>query len=653
MAGCKLIIKDEVNIKLEGLPVDVRRRLTNRFRYEIPNARHTPPYKLGRWDGTVTYFGIGGDGYLNHLDEIIDELSKCNYQITDIEDHRRKVDLSMAEVGEDAWGDTRWPKGHPFEGELIRLRDYQVDIINNFLKNPQSLQSAATGSGKCLAGDTLISINLSKDTPLPLMLMSRVDMIADVTFEELADAIESLYGEKLKHEVAVDISELGITIEAPLLGTTNVNWFVKKEGLEAVEITLGDGDYKFKCSTHHQLMTDGEMIKAKDLKVGDVIDSRDDLEVITKIEPVGEIDCYDISVDAPHLYYDAYGVVHHNTIITATLSRCVEKFGRSIVIVPSKSLVTQTFADYKNCGLDVGMYFGDQKDIGATHTICTWQSLQAISKAYKEGRSDMSLADFSENVNTVIVDEAHKVGAKVLKDMLTRDFRFVPIRWGLTGTIPKEKHVFASLLTSVGPVINHVSAKDLQDVGVLANCHIHIKQFLDVGEYRTFQEEQEYTLGNTKRLEAIADMIRNECSEGNTLILIDRIATGEFLTEELDCHFVSGSMKNKDRKEIFDIINEGENEIAVATYGVASTGISIANLHNVVLVEPGKSFVKVIQSIGRGLRKSKTKDFVNIIDVTSTCKFSKRHLTKRKKYYKESGYNFSIEKIDWTTNKRR
>jgi superfamily II DNA or RNA helicase len=85
----------------------------------------------------------------------------------------------------------------------------------------------------------------------------------------------------------------------------------------------------------------------------------------------------------------------------------------------------------------------------------------------------------------------------------------------------------------------------------------------------------------------------------------------------------------------------------VATYGVAAVGINIPRIFNMVLLEPGKSFTRVIQSIGRGIRKAEDKDFVQIWDVTSTCKFAKRHLTKRKSFYKEASYPFTIEKVEW------
>jgi superfamily II DNA or RNA helicase len=90
-----------------------------------------------------------------------------------------------------------------------------------------------------------------------------------------------------------------------------------------------------------------------------------------------------------------------------------------------------------------------------------------------------------------------------------------------------------------------------------------------------------------------------------------------------------------------------DDKIIVATYGVAAVGINIPRIFNLVLIEPGKSFVRVIQSIGRGIRKAEDKDHVQIWDVTSSCKFAKRHLTQRKQFYKEANYPFSIEKLDY------
>jgi superfamily II DNA or RNA helicase len=486
MSGCKLIIEDEVNIKLEGLDVDVRRKLANALKFEVPYARYMPQFKLGRWDGKVAFFGIGGTGYVNHLDVIVDVLAKNNVQIVDIEDNRHPITLNFIPVTETYWADqdVRWPKGHPAEGELIMLRDYQVEAINSFLANPQSLQQIATGAGK--------------------------------------------------------------------------------------------------------------------------------------------------------------------TITTATLSHLIEPYGRSLVVVPNKSLVTQTEEDYRNCGLDVGVYFGDRKELGRTHTICTWQSLNILDKKFKDGSAVLSLAEFLEGVSCVIIDEVHQAKAEVLKNLLTRNLRNAPIRWGLTGTIPKEKFEFESLHASIGPVIGQITAKELQDKGVLAECHVNVVQLIDLPAFRDYQSELKYLVTNKERIEYIAKLLNKVKEGGNTLILVDRISAGEMLAELIpNSTFVSGAVKVKDRKETYDTIREGTNEVIIATYGVAAVGLNIPRIFNLVLLEPGKSFVRVIQSIGRGVRKAKDKDFVQIWDITSSCKYAKKHLTERKKFYKEAQYPFTLEKIDW------
>ena len=486
MTTCKLIIEDEVNIKLEGLDVDVRRKLSNALKFDVPYARYMPQYKLGRWDGKVAFFGIGGSGYVNHLDVITDVLAKNNVQIVDIEDNRHPIDLNFPTITETYWADqgVRWPKGHPAEGELIMLRDYQVEAINNFANNPQSLQQIATGAGK--------------------------------------------------------------------------------------------------------------------------------------------------------------------TITTATLSHMSEKYGRSLVIVPNKSLVEQTEEDYINCGLDVGVYFGDRKMLNKTHTICTWQSLNILDKRHKDGQAVLSLAEFLEGVSTVIVDEVHQAKAEVLKNLLTRNLRNAPIRWGLTGTVPKERFEFESIHASLGPVIGQISAKELQDKGVLAECHVNVVQLVDLPEFKGYQEELKYLVTDEKRINYLGKLINTIKQTGNTLILVDRISAGEMLQELIpDSVFISGAVKVKDRKESYDEIQDATNKVIIATYGVAAVGINIPRIFNLVLIEPGKSFVRVIQSIGRGVRKAKDKDFVQIWDLTSTCKYAKRHLTQRKKFYKEAQYPFTLEKVDW------
>jgi superfamily II DNA or RNA helicase len=485
MRTATIIIKDEVNIKIEGLELDARRALVNAFKYDVPGARYLPAVRLGRWDGKVSYFQLGGSTYVNLLPEIIPILEKFDYDI-DLDDQRDySVNFEFEPVAENAFIHIPWPNGHPMEGQPMELRDYQVEVINNFLKNPQCIQEIATGAGK--------------------------------------------------------------------------------------------------------------------------------------------------------------------TVITAALSNAVAPYGRSIVIVPNKSLVTQTEKDYINMEQDVGVYFGDRKEWGRQHTICTWQSLNVLLKNTKAGVGDCTIGEFLEDVVCVIVDEVHMAKADALKSLLTGVMAKIPLRWGLTGTVPKEPFEFQALKCSLGPVISQLSASELQGRGVLAQCHVNVVQLVDHAEFANYQSELKFLLEDADRLETIAKLIAQVNATGNTLVLVDRVAAGHALVERLGNRavFVSGATKGTKRDEEYAEVAEVDDKILVCTFGVAAVGLNIPRLFNIVLIEPGKSFVRVIQSIGRGLRKAEDKDFVQIWDVTSTCKFAKRHLTKRKQFYKDEAYPFTQEKLTY------
>ena len=488
MSSCKIIIRDEVNIKIEGLSVEVRRKLSNSLKFELPYARHMPQYKLGRWDGTTTFFGLGGNGYLNHLDTILPLLEECGVSVDEIEDLRAPHKFDFEKITDQYWADKGkvWPKGHPMAGQPIVLRDYQLEAINQFMSNPQGLQELATGAGK--------------------------------------------------------------------------------------------------------------------------------------------------------------------TIITATLSALCEPYGRTLVIVPNKGLVVQTEEDYVNVGLDAGVYFGDRKDLNKTHTICTWQSLNILDKKSKGVTDDeiLTLAELLDGVVCVIVDEVHMAKADVLKNLLSQNLANAPIRWGLTGTVPKEDINFQSILATIGPVINRISAHTLQEAGVLSQCHVNVVQLVDIKEFRSYQEELKYLVSDAERIGYLAKMCTGIKESGNTLILVDRLDAGKQLEAQIpDSIFISGEVKLANRKEEYDEIRTSTNKVIIATYGVAAVGLNIPRIFNLVLLEPGKSFVRVIQSIGRGIRKAEDKDFVQIWDITSTCKYAKRHLTERKKFYKEARYPFTLEKVTW------
>ena len=481
MSSCKLVIKDQVNVKFEKLDLKWRQKLHQKFKYQVPYAYHLPAVKLGRWDGKIAFFGLGGTTYLYLVDQILPILEDGGVYV-ELVDERSKQDLEFKAVDKNYLSHIKWPEKHPSAGQPIELRDYQVETINKFIENPQSIQEIATGAGK--------------------------------------------------------------------------------------------------------------------------------------------------------------------TIITAALCQLVEPYGRTITIVPNKSLVTQTEEDFVACNLDTGVYYGDRKEIGRYNTIATWQSLNVLEKKSKDEHST-EFKEFIDGINTVIVDEVHMAKADVLKRMLTGPFAHCQIRWGLTGTVPKQEYEYMGIKVGLGEVTNKIPAKDLQDKGVLANCHVNVLQTNDVLEFRSYAEELKWLTTDTKRMSWVAQTISDIATSGNTLILVDRISAGEILEKKIkDSVFIRGATKNMERKEHYDEVSTAQTKVIIATYGVAAVGINIPRIFNLVLIEPGKSFVRVIQSIGRGIRKAEDKDSVNIWDITSACKFARRHLTQRKKFYKEANYPYNIEKID-------
>jgi superfamily II DNA or RNA helicase len=279
-------------------------------------------------------------------------------------------------------------------------------------------------------------------------------------------------------------------------------------------------------------------------------------------------------------------------------------------------------------------------------------------KKTKVGEAEVEIGDFLEGVVCVMVDEVHMAKADALKELLTGVMSNIPIRWGLTGTIPKEKFASQAIFISLGNVINKLSASELQDRGVLSQCHVNIVQLQDGVEFPNYQSELKYLLADDKRLNKITQLVDTIKNSGNTLILVDRVAAGKELHNKLseqlrnfkteyDVVFVSGNTDMDERKEQYDEVATATNKIIIATYGVAAVGINIPRIFNLVLIEPGKSFVRVIQSIGRGIRKAEDKNFVQIWDITSNCKFAKRHLTQRKAFYKEANYPFDVEKLTY------
>ncbi len=339
------------------------------------------------------------------------------------------------------------------------------------------------------------------------------------------------------------------------------------------------------------------------------------------------------------------------TIITAMLSKIVEEKtkGNTITIVPSKNLVLQTESDFKLLGLDVGVFYGDKKEINHKHIISTWQSLESVQKAVKKSNMrENFLKILGENLTAVIVDECHSAKGSVLKNILTGPFSSIPLRFGITATIPKYDHEKIPLIVSLGKIIDKIEIKELQEKGFLADCKVSVLQFQEKKAFSNYNEEREWIATNEEVLTKIAKEIeKNIAPKGNTLVLINRVSTGKALERKIKGSvFLSGRNKAEERKTFYEKFSTEDNLILIATYGICSVGINIPRIFNLVMIEPGKSFIRVIQSIGRGLRKTKDKKSVEIFDISFSLKYSKRHLNDRLKYYEEVGFKFQIEKIN-------
>lgn len=255
--------------------------------------------------------------------------------------------------------------------------------------------------------------------------------------------------------------------------------------------------------------------------------------------------------------------------------------------------------------------------------------------------------DHNYIVEGAVVSNCHMVkDTNVLHKLMTTVFKNIPIRWGLTGTIPEEDYKQMGLFSAIGPEVGKLTAKELQDKGVLARCQVHVWQTQETAQYANYQEELKYLVTNDMRLKWLAEEIEKLGETGNTLVLVDRIETGQKLYNQISgAVFISGEMKSSDRRAHYKEINFADNRIMIATYGTTSTGINISRIFNLVLLEAGKSFVRTIQSIGRGLRMADDKDSVEIYDVCSKMKFSNNHLNKRKQFYKNAEYPFDVTKI--------
>ncbi|WP_407305403.1 DEAD/DEAH box helicase family protein [Acinetobacter sp.] len=302
---------------------------------------------------------------------------------------------------------------------------------------------------------------------------------------------------------------------------------------------------------------------------------------------------------------------------------------RTIVIVPSDDLVKQTVATFRLGNLDVGIYSGSTKDIYHMVVVATWQALQNNPSLMNEFKC-------------VVVDEAHGAKAKVVGDLINAHGKNIAYRFGFTGTMPKPAIDQMTLKGSIGEELFSITAAELMEMGYLAKLEIEPVEIEDDVEedFPDYASEKAFLNKSPDRLDFIADLIIAKAERyGNTLVLVNSVKQGQQLQKLIkDSVFLHGADDTDVRAEWYSMFEKRDDLIVIATFGIASTGISIDRIFAQVMIDAGKSFVRCIQSIGRGLRLGHDKDRVHLVDVHSKLKWSKKHYRERVKFYKSAEY---------------
>ena len=339
------------------------------------------------------------------------------------------------------------------------------------------------------------------------------------------------------------------------------------------------------------------------------------------------------------------------SLIIYSLVRFYHKMGeRTLILVPTTSLVEQMssdFEDYGWYGHVQKVYQGYTTKVENDVVVSTWQSLYKMPKKY------------FEQFGCVIGDEAHLFKAKSLTGIMTK-LHQCRYRIGLTGTLDGSQTHQLVLEGLFGGVEKVITTKELIDKKTLANLKIKciVLKHSNIRERMTYAEELDYIVANEKRMDFVCNLLRH--INGNTLCLFQLVEKhGKPLFERLDderssgrdYYFIYGGTETEERERIRTLVDKSSNSVIVASFGTFSTGINIRNIHNIVLASPSKSKIRVLQSIGRGLRRSESKDSVLIYDIADDMTYKERynftlnHFTERLNIYNEEQFDYEISKV--------
>lgn len=328
-----------------------------------------------------------------------------------------------------------------------------------------------------------------------------------------------------------------------------------------------------------------------------------------------------------------------------------------LIVVPTTSLVEQLYNDFKDYGYDVEknvhrIYSGKDKNTSKPIIISTWQSIFKFPPKW------------FKTFGMVIGDECHGFKSKSLSSIMNKATE-AKYRFGLTGTLDGSETHELVLQGLFGPVYQVTKTKNLQDDGTLAPLSINmlmLKYPEDVRKNfgnRTYQDEIKFLIEHEGRNRFIRNLALS--MKGNSLVLYNRVdghgvplfnMIRDKAAEGRKVFFVSGQVDVDDREAIRKIVETQKDAIIVASLGTFSTGINIRNLHNIIFASPSKSQVKVLQSIGRGLRQSDDGRTTNLFDISDNLchskrvNFAMRHAGERLKIYKKEQFEHNVFKVD-------
>lgn len=331
--------------------------------------------------------------------------------------------------------------------------------------------------------------------------------------------------------------------------------------------------------------------------------------------------------------------------------------GDFLLVVPTVSLTTQMYKDFIDYSSLNGwstednvhlISAGAEKLTDKRITISTWQSISKLPPSY------------FENFSCVLYDEAHLLKGQSLQNIADKCVN-TPYRIGMTGTLDGAKSNQLVIEGISGKVRSLITTKQLMDKGEIAQLKIEV-ELLRYPDYMCkgarqldYPAEIKAISGYTERNNTVCDMAIDQTK--NTLLLFNTKAHGKLLFDRIkkqcpnrSVYFTNGDTSKERREEIRVLMEKEEDAILVASYGTLSTGVSIKNLHVIIFGSPSKSRIRVLQSIGRGLRLHKNKTHMILIDVVDDLSWKKRrnysvkHFIERQNHYNTSGFDYSVNK---------